>query len=307
MRMDDEIGNTSEGLAFTERLLWIASECIVLTKALSPATITDRRITNLLQVMWSCRPGDDQKVNINLIPDFTQLDNHHVRWRSILEYVAKVAVWLTPGTRQAIAQLAALLPSILIRGKYEITFDCFSPRIPQWRRDLAHFVDASSIKCLEIGSFEGYSGCWLLDNILTHNSSCLVCIDKFDNEHTERLYDLNIQRSGASHRVVKLKGLSEDELVNLEKSSFDFIYVDGCHEQAAVLQDGVLAWRLLKPGGIMTFDDYRLADDPLFKLVYDEERPEIGIDAFLTVFDKRYRLVHSGYQVTVQKLDSGNG
>jgi Methyltransferase domain len=118
-----------------------------------------------------------------------------------------------------------------MREKYEITYDCFSSRIPQWRRDLAHFAGAPNIKYLEIGYFEGYSVCWLLDNILTNNSSRLVCIDIFDNGQAERLYDLNISRSGASCRVVKLKGLSEDELVSLEKGSFDFIYVDGCHKQ----------------------------------------------------------------------------
>jgi hypothetical protein len=293
---------TNETLPLTERLLWIVRECIALSTDLTLRTITDERITGILLAMQSCKSEVDRNVKINLVPDFCRLDNHQVRWRPIMEQVAKDAVWLLPETRQAIAQFVESLPIMLTRDKYEITFDCFSSRIPQWRRDLAHFAGRPNLKFLEIGSLEGYSAGWLLDNILTHSSSHLVCVDIFDNKRAERLYDLNIARSRASHRVTKLVGRSEDVLVKLDKDSFDFVYVDGSHEQVSILQDGVMAWRLLKNGGLLTFDDYQLADDPLFMLLFDEERPEIGIDAFLTVFKNRYRLIHSGHQVTIQKL-----
>ena len=36
---------------------------------------------------------------------------------------------------------------------------------------------------------------------------------------------------------------------------FDVIYVDGSHFADDVLTDGINAWRLLKQGGIMIFDD----------------------------------------------------
>ena len=38
--------------------------------------------------------------------------------------------------------------------------------------------------------------------------------------------------------------------------AFDFIYIDGSHMRVDVLLDAVLAWQLLKPGGIMALDDY---------------------------------------------------
>ena len=40
-----------------------------------------------------------------------------------------------------------------------------------------------------------------------------------------------------------------------EDQKFDVIYVDGSHFADDVLTDGINAWRLLKQGGIMIFDD----------------------------------------------------
>jgi hypothetical protein len=289
-------------MPLSERVLWIARECVELSKKISPETVTDEQLTRILLAMGICQSETSQKEKIDLIPDFSRLDNHYVAWRSFMDRVAKEAYWLLPETKKSLAQLVESLPSFLMRGRYKITYDCFSSRIPQWKRDLAHFAGAPNLRFLEIGSFEGHSAGWLIDNILTHNSAQLVCVDIFENKRAESLYDLNISLSGASHRVTKRVGSSEDELAKLEKNSFDFIYVDGCHEQVSVLQDGVLAWRLLKSGGIMIFDDYQLAEDPLLNLIYSDEHPEVAIDAFLTVLAGRYRLIHKGYQITIQKL-----
>jgi hypothetical protein len=43
-------------------------------------------------------------------------------------------------------------------------------------------------------------------------------------------------------------------------------------------------------------------EDPLLNLIYSDEHPEVAIDAFLTVLAGRYRLIHKGYQITIQKL-----
>lgn len=37
---------------------------------------------------------------------------------------------------------------------------------------------------------------------------------------------------------------------------FDLIYIDGSHMRVDVMMDAVLAWPLLKAGGVMVFDDY---------------------------------------------------
>jgi predicted O-methyltransferase YrrM len=166
---------------------------------------------------------------------------------------------------------------------------------------------------LEVGSFEGRSACWLLQNILTHESSRMTCIDLFAQERsqgaydttgldssmmsTEDRFDYNIRQAGAFDRVEKLKGHSHEVLRSLPRASYDFIYIDGSHVGKDVLEDAVVAWPLLKAGGVLTFDDYLWRDEP------DPLRcPQIGIDAFLRVYEGHYRVLHKGYQVTLEKL-----
>ena len=86
-------------------------------------------------------------------------------------------------------------------------------------------------------------------------------------------------------------------LKTLPPGSFDFAYIDASHEAADVLADAVLTWPLLKPGGLLGFDDYEwhLNPDP-------EQRPGPGIDAFLSALRGRYDLVHKGYQVWIRKI-----
>src|SRR5260221_7918568 len=207
-------------MPLTERVLWIARECFELSNKPSPEIITDQRLTHLLLAMQSCRSEDVQSEKINLMPDFSLLVNHYVAWRDALEHIAARALWLKPEAKKSLAQLVESLPSFFTAGKYKITYDCFSSRVPQWRNSLAYLAGMPNLRFLEIGSFEGYSACWLLDNILTHNSSHLVCIDIFQNERAVSLFDMNIALTGASHRVTKRIGLSEDELAKFEKNRF---------------------------------------------------------------------------------------
>jgi predicted O-methyltransferase YrrM len=92
-------------------------------------------------------------------------------------------------------------------------------------------------------------------------------------------------------------GQSQELLRSEPLYSFDFVYIDGSHKAADVLEDAILSLRLLKPGGIMIFDDYLWAafEDPL-----DNPRP--GIDAFLHAFAQQYDLLWFGNQVAVRKI-----
>lgn len=143
-------------------------------------------------------------------------------------------------------------------------------------------------KVLEIGSFEGQSTCWMLNNLLTHPESEIFCVDPFTGsiEHntnqTTGLFDRfchNIKSTGNSDKVKVCQGTSEQILPKLLASGilFDFCYIDGSHCAADVLFDAVLAWKMLRPGGLIIFDDYLwpvYQDQPLLN-------PKFAIDAFV--------------------------
>jgi predicted O-methyltransferase YrrM len=183
--------------------------------------------------------------------------------------------------------------------------DWFSIHIPQWEKDLREFVGLPNLNFLEVGCFEGKGSCWLLENILTHPSSRLICVDTFDfaGQHLqldassmESTFDNNILDTGRGSCVEKKVGFSQEILRVLPLYYFDFIYIDGSHLAPHVLEDAILSWRLLKPGGILTFDDYEWDSAPLAI-----ERPKIAIDSFLQCFQGQYDLIYKVGQVTMRK------
>jgi predicted O-methyltransferase YrrM len=150
-----------------------------------------------------------------------------------------------------------------------------------------------------------------LDNILTDPSSTITCIDTFQGsvEHEsmglgktvkslESVFEHNIQQTGRASQVKKLVGFSQDWLRQLPNNSFDFYYVDGSHVASDVLEDIILAWRLLKEGAIIIFDDYgwgAYQDEPTM-------HPKLAIDSFLEVFQDRVRVIYKSYQIICEKL-----
>jgi len=141
-----------------------------------------------------------------------------------------------------------------------------------------------NIKAIEIGCWEGRTTIWFLNNILNHESSRIVCIDP----HPKSVFFQNIQPF--RHKVTLMTQISQVALrdSSLNLNSFHFIYVDGNHAAPAVLEDAVLAFRLLRKGGIMIFDDYgwKSATPNV-----PQSMPKIAIDAFLNVFSNRLVLL----------------
>jgi hypothetical protein len=207
------------------------------------------------------------------------------------------AGWLSAQTTGQLREFAREQPEFFPDPRYRFTCDWFSSHIQQWQKDLGHLAGQSNLRFLEIGSAEGRSACWLIDNILTHESSHLTCVDPFAMP-SGLLFDHNIGKSGAAHRVKRLDGYSGEVLRTLPLQSFDFIYVDGSHETRDALEDAVLSWRLLKDGALIIFDDYRWDEFDHTSLSH----PKIGVDAFLAGYSGCYERIHDGYQLTLKKL-----
>ena len=86
---------------------------------------------------------------------------------------------------------------------------------------------------------------------------------------------------------------------------FDFVYIDESKGSADILEHSVLAWRLLKTGGVMIWDDYRwpgcLKHRDFCKPADYANPPRIAIDAFLQTHFERLEELSRGVQVIVRK------
>lgn len=197
----------------------------------------------------------------------------------------------------------------------EFRQDWFSRSIPAWKAIFAKLsADSAGLRILEIGVFEGRSTCWLLENVCKSPDSTIVAIDTFQGgvEHKKLeigglrgRFESNIAAIGSPAQVEVREGESFCELCALVAENvkvFDFISVDGSHQAVDVLADAVLAFRLLRRGGVMAFDDYLWApvrrgmENPLIT-------PKAAVDAFTTIHVQQMRIIPGLplYQLYIQK------
>ena len=154
-------------------------------------------------------------------------------------------------------------------------------------------------KSLEIGCYEGRASVWLLEHCLT----ALTVIDTFEGskEHGDEstLFDRFTENIEPHNEMVEvMTGTSQDVLKILggEKESFDFIYIDGAHYAMNALEDAVLAFPLLKQGGMMIFDDYTWGVGMPY-----HDIPAPGINAFLDVYGDKLEVLEKNSQVIIRK------
>jgi tetratricopeptide (TPR) repeat protein len=235
----------------------------------------------------------------------------------------QTALQLEPQLAEAqnLSSSLAYKASIEQKG-YEFNEDWFSHNIPHWLQCLGRFQGQADLNILEVGSWEGRSTVWLLDNLLTHTSGKITCIDTFDPaalpqaaldqtqmqtghpgqlrtaQALEQRFDENMQRTGAAEKVTKLVGESGDRLRSLPQGSFDIAYLDASPIATDVLEDIMLTWGLIKMGGVIILDDYGFQfpeGDPTAP-------PRVAIDAFLSVYGQKVKVIHNAYQLIVEKL-----
>jgi len=190
------------------------------------------------------------------------------------------------------------------KHEYKFTKDFFLPAVPVWSLALAKHKDQPNVQYLEVGAFQGMSVCWMLENILTGPGAQVTAIDPFQAfdgvENSKQVYEHNIEQTGKQEQVKTIEGYSQTELRKLPEAHFDIIYIDGSHRAPDVLEDAVLALRLLKPGGLMIFDDYA------WELNSPEiDRPDGAINTFYQFYRDQLEVVHKGYQVIFRKHTQG--
>jgi hypothetical protein len=169
----------------------------------------------------------------------------------------------------------------------ELGGDMGSWHFELWSQFLEEFRN-KSVNILEIGSAQGQSAIFFL-RYLPH--SRIVCIDLFPGR---KIFRRNLSEFGS--RVAMMRGRSIIALDRLHNSHvfFDLIYVDGSHARDDVMLDSLMAWRLLKLGGVLIWDDYHWQSPPVLG-------PREAIDSFLAMHPNCLDVLHHGSQVIIRK------
>ena len=197
-----------------------------------------------------------------------------------------------------------------VSAEYEFTQNWFHWAPEIWAHLTTLLPKETERKFIEVGSFEGRSAVWMMEHMM-QEGDILTCIDTWGGaedhsadmlEGIEERFDHNIlvaqhrfpKRSVRKWKLSSYMSLAEE--AQYGAGQYGFAYIDGSHVARDVLTDACLMWPLLKPGGLLVFDDY-LWGDPRDVL----HRPKIAVDAFTTIFAEEAEIVHVGYQLVLKK------
>jgi len=220
-------------------------------------------------------------------------------------YLVKLGV--LSGAAKHVAEIRGAFEAHAAQGQFkELLFDAYDINIVLWCVTFSRtFNREGPARILEVGSWEGRSALFLLTYF---KQGHLTAVDTWDDsdEHqytemrnvrdVEARFDANL--APFKVRLTKRKGSSLYVLPQLldEQQKFDVIYVDGSHFADDVLTDGITAWRLLKQGGILIFDDLLWCGYPRA-----QANPAWAVNLFLKYHKGEYEILNVYSQIILQK------
>lgn len=133
--------------------------------------------------------------------------------------------------------------------------------------NIGHFINTYGIPntYIEIGVFEGSTTFWVADQLTPYNNELKIyAVDPHvgSNDMSE---DFNVIKENFLHNLAECEHKnityipkhSTNGLLDLINNNIqaELIYIDGDHKAGEVLTDLVLAWKLLRVGGVILCDD----------------------------------------------------
>jgi predicted O-methyltransferase YrrM len=173
---------------------------------------------------------------------------------------------------------------------------------------------ANPKRILEIGTYAGTSLIAMLklypeakgvaiDNWRNYDEDGIKLLKNIEENELEKIFYENVRMASMTNRIKGIKGDSVDKLCELIEAGqqFDFIYVDGSHKCLDCYGDMILAWQLLRRGGVLAVDD----------VMYNFNKVEKGFlldyplkakEHFMKKYIGQYSVISDSYRLFIQKL-----
>ena len=188
---------------------------------------------------------------------------------------------------------------------FQYTNDWFVRNINISMKMLKNLFQNKPVKVLEIGTHEGQSTVWMLENLCQLSGSTFTSVDPYcvddttspvDSE-TYKRFSHNINLCTEFDKFNQFIDYSHNIMPKLieEKKIYDIIYLDGSHLTEDVLQDAIHSHQMIQSGGIILFDD----------VGFDENRQDgimPAIKQFLAEHPDKYKVLLKEWQWMIQKI-----
>jgi len=201
--------------------------------------------------------------------------------------------------------------------EYEFTNKWFrnSSTFPVWEIILREWKPE---RIIEIGCYEGQCTSYMVEKNDWSDDVKLWAVDTWEGsmEHTdinmsevEKRFDKNIElankKASRKTNVVKEKMYSHQfmsAMMNGYENKIDLIYIDGSHTAPDVLLDATLAFKLIRPGGVIIFDDWHWKPWGDERFNNPNNTPKVAIDAFVNINWDKLSIINLGNKTALDQL-----
>ncbi len=160
-------------------------------------------------------------------------------------------------------------------------------------------VTGAPLKYLEIGSLCGKSALSFASVYGSHPDTQIHCVDPWINYEEYKEYRVatadsphdqksnyshfleNVSASASATKIYPHRGFSHQILPTFPDETFDILFIDGNHQTINVLEDSILAFRKVKKGGFLVFDDVADAWPTVIK----------GVQLFLGAYESEFDMI----------------
>lgn len=173
------------------------------------------------------------------------------------------------------------------------TTDWVTSKLNIWEKVLKTQLPRQSI--LEIGSYEGRSTCWFIENLLDTNGK-ITCVENWKWGDVSKAFKENTDRSLLVNPTKSLElivGDSNKEIPKLivKNCTYDLIYIDGEFSPINRVVDCFMAWQVLGLHGILVIDDYLTKEGTI----------KTSVDSFCNIFKDYFKYLYVGNQLIIKK------